>query len=277
MVNPQPHAHAHAPHVPRHIQFHHVAVDGTGTTSYATRSQYQDAVLRVLHRIYHSHTGRAVFHEFGARSHKRMSIVPLDKVVNAFAGAKDLLHATQKGAVERSGATGAPLLDIRGKPIIGQGGGSDSTVSFTPLTFSKYCSQHKRGHKSGAHPDEVLFHEMVHATRQMRGLFDPMPLGFMYDTEEEFYAILLANMYASETGRSVDLRSDHHGFEHLTTDVNVKFLPKRDMADYRYRLVSKLIHAEPKMAHELTRLRHTRFNPIRRYYELQRTSVHVQH
>src|SRR5258708_23434633 len=99
--------------------------------------------------------------------------------------------------------------------------------------------------KSGAQPDEILFHEMVHATRQMRGIFNPMPLGFLYDTEEEFFAILLANIYASETGRPIDLRSDHHGFEHLTTDTNAKFLPKQDMSDYRYRLAVKPVHAEP--------------------------------
>src|SRR5215510_10665663 len=106
---------------------------------------------------------------------------------------------------------------------------------------------------------------MVHATRQMRGIFDPQPLGFLYDTEEEFFAILLANIYASETGRQIDLRADHHGFEHLSTDTNVKFLPKKDDKDYRNRLVKKLIHQETRMAHELAKLKHTPFNPIRRY------------
>jgi hypothetical protein len=82
----------------------------------------------------------------------------------------------------------------------------------------------------------------------------------------------LANIYASETGRPIDLRSDHHGFEHLTTDTNAKFLPKRDMTDCRYRLVYKLVHEEPRMTHELRNI-HCPFNPIRRYYELQRTHV----
>jgi hypothetical protein len=118
---------------------------------------------------------------------------------------------------------------------------------------------------------------MLHATRQLRGLFNPVPLAFLYDTEEEFFAILLANIYASETGRPIDLRSDHHSFEHLDTDTNVKFLPKRDMSDYRYRLVDKLVHQEPKMVRELERVKHVPFNPIRRYYELQRTSVHIHH
>ena len=271
------HSHLHPVHKPHHPHYHHVTVDGTGTKSYATPAQYEQAVLRLLHRIHHSHTGQAVFHEFVKRSNHLMKIIPLENVFNAFAGPTDWLHATEKGQVERSGADGHVLLDNNGKPIVGQGGGSDSVVSFTPLTFSKYCSQQKHGHKSGAHPDEVLFHEMIHATRQMRGIFDPLPLGFLYDTEEEFYAILLANIYASETGRAIDIRSDHHGFEHLTTDTNAKFLPKRDNNDYRYRLVAKLVHEEPKMAYELNKLKHTPFNPIRRYFELQTTSIFIHH
>jgi hypothetical protein len=62
--------------------------------------------------------------------------------------------------------------------------------------------------------------EMVHASWQMRGLLDPLPLSFLYDTGEDFFAILLANVYASESGRAVGLRSDHHGFEHLNTDID---------------------------------------------------------
>lgn len=281
MANLHPHTHAHlhpAHHKPKHLHYHHVTIDGTGTKSYATPSQYEHAVLHQLRRIHHSHTGQAVFHEFVNRATHLMKIIPYEqKQLNAFASAKDLLHATKRGQVERSGADGHVLLDGHGKPIAGKGGGSDSDVSFTPVMFTKYCNQHKHGHKSGAQPDEVLFHEMIHATRQMRGLLDPLPLGFLYDTEEEFFAILLANIYASETGRPIDLRSDHHGFEHLSTDTNAKFLPKRDMTDYRYRLVDKLVHQEPKMAHELNRLHHVPFNPIRRYYELHRMSIHIHH
>jgi hypothetical protein len=94
-------------------------------------------------------------------------------------------------------------------------------------------------------------------------------------TAGKIFAILLANIYASETGRPIDLRSDHHGFEHLTPDTNVKFLPKRDASDYKYKLIEKLVHQEPKMCRELARLKHTPFNPIRRYFDLQITTVHV--
>jgi hypothetical protein len=273
MAGPHPQTHLHPHHKPTHLEYHHVTIDGTGTKSYAAPPQYERAVLHQLRRIHHSRTGRAVFHEFEKRSHHFMKIVPYEQAqLNAFASAKDVLHATRKGQPERSGVDGHTLLDGHGKPIVGKGGGSDSDVSFTPLMFTKYCKQHKNGHRSGAQPDEVLFHEMVHATRQMRGIFNPLPLGFLYDTEEEFFAILLANIYASETGRPIDLRSDHHGFEHLTPDTNAKFLPKRDMTDYRYRLVSKLVHEEPRMALELRNIG-CLFNPIRRYYELQRPHI----
>jgi hypothetical protein len=268
MAVPQTHLHPH--HKPKHLEYHHVTIDGTGTKSYVTPSQYELAVLHQLRRIYHSRTGHAVFHEFEIRSHHFMKIIPYEQAqLNAFASPTDLLHATRKGKPERSGGDGHELL-ANGKPVIGKGGGSDSDISFTPGMFTKYCNQHKNGHRSGAQPDEVLFHEMVHATRQMRGIFNPLPLGFFYDTEEEFFAILLANIYASETGRPIDLRSDHHTFDHLTTDTDAKFLPGK--TDYRYKLVSKLIHQEPGMALQLRNI-HCLFNPIRRYYELQRTHI----
>ncbi len=269
---PHPHhgAHHHAP-PKKPIHYHNITIDGTGTKSYKTPVYYEHAVVALLQRIHNSHTGQAVFHEFEKRTHKVMKVIPLENVVNAFAGADDILHATAKGQILRSGADGSVLTDAAQNTWAGKGGGSDSTVSFNPLTWTKFCAQKKRGHKCGAHPDEILFHEMIHATRQMRGILDPKPLGFLYDTEEEFFAIVIANIYASETGRQIDIRSDHAGFEHLTTDTNVKFLPKKDYTDYRYRLVHQLVRTEPRMAMELAKLKHVPFNPIRRYFELQRS------
>jgi len=114
----------------------------------------------------------------------------------------------------------------------------------------------------------------VHATRQDARIFNPSPLGFLYDTEEEFFAILLANIYASETGRPIDLRSDHHGFEHLTTDTNAKFLPKQDMSGLP---LSACVQTGSRRAEDGPRTeKHTlpHSTPIRPYYELQRTHVH---
>jgi len=46
-----------------------------------------------------------------------MKIIPYEQAqLNAFASAKDVLHATRKGQAERSGADGTVLLDSHGKP-----------------------------------------------------------------------------------------------------------------------------------------------------------------
>jgi hypothetical protein len=58
-------------------------------------------------------------------------------------------------------------------------------------------------------PEDVLFHELVHTLRLYRGLFRPTPMGDFFETVEEYYAILLTNMYVTEVGRPKDRRADH--------------------------------------------------------------------
>ena len=67
-------------------------------------------------------------------------------------------------------------------------------------------------------PDDVLFHEMVHVLRQFRGLFKPTRLGDGFEFVEEYYAVLLTNMYVTETGRPQDRRASHRlPFETLSS------------------------------------------------------------
>jgi hypothetical protein len=254
-----------------------VIIDGTGTKQYATPARYEHAVLTQLRRIHHSKTGRALFREF--RAHHTLQIIPFEErdphdqlIFNAYAIAKDPQHATRAGQPERSGSNGQVLPDALGNPVIGDGTGSDSDIKFTPGMFTRFCRHQKarRLPRSGAQPDEVLFHEMVHSTREMLGIFDPLPFRFGYDTEEEFFAILLANIYASETGRPIDLREDHHGFDHLWADTDAKFIP--NPSDPFYRLIAKLVTQQPVMALEIGKI-NCRFNPIRRYFQME----HDQH
>src|SRR5207244_2152716 len=121
-------------------------------------------------------------------SHHGLSIVPYNDHTqdNAYAGATDSYHSTIKGGKIRYAGdvanspydkaaghnvddTGKPILDASGNPYVGQGGGSNSVITYSPVTWFRYIHHH-RGHRSGAQPDEILFHEMVHAARQMRGI-----------------------------------------------------------------------------------------------------------
>jgi hypothetical protein len=64
----------------------------------------------------------------------------------------------------------------------------------------------------GTAADEILLHELVHCARHMKTWADPSLYNFTgmgdgFENIEEFYAVLIANMYSSETGRP--LRRDH--------------------------------------------------------------------
>ena len=85
---------------------------------------------------------------------------------------------------------------------------------------------------------------MTHATRQMEGLLNNgATLSDGYDNQEEFIAILVANILASEKGRPGDLRANHSGHTLLTQDTDIKFMPKRDEKDYHYTTVGKFNRA----------------------------------
>jgi hypothetical protein len=66
------------------------------------------------------------------------------------------------------------------------------------------------GAEAAAFPEAVLMHELVHAMHQMRGGIEPYPMADGYDNREEFYAIVITNIYCSLTHHP--LRRNHHGF-----------------------------------------------------------------
>jgi hypothetical protein len=96
--------------------------------------------------------------------------------------------ATAKGA--------AVMLQADGRPVIGPGMGAHSHIRFTP-------SMYRPSSGPGQAPDEVLFHELVHASREMRGVFFRMPANKGYIDLEEYIAIILCNIYLSEKRQEV--------------------------------------------------------------------------
>jgi hypothetical protein len=115
---------------------------------------------------------------------------------------------------------------------IGEGLGDDSIIEFTPDAF--------KGPKMslpGQGPDEVLFHELVHASRTMRGVVNAEYVNRNYEDQEEYLAIALANIYMSEKGQWI-LRGDHdterlmgkklNGFMNNSQQVN---LPPMQLMD----------------------------------------------
>jgi hypothetical protein len=100
---------------------------------------------------------------------------------------------------------------------VGTGKGSNVELQFSPdVIAEKSCY----GGKSGSLPDEMFVHEIVHVLRMMQGKRNPYPTkNPAYTNEEEFLAVVTANVYISEKGSS-DLRRDYDGHSPLAAPLN---------------------------------------------------------
>jgi hypothetical protein len=142
-------------------------------------------------------------------------------------------------------------------------------VYFTP-DASCHVDPKTKDFKPGGTPAETLFHELVHAFRivnekasdRVGPSLPYIPERFQkyptYDVEEDFFAILIANIFSSETGRP--LRKDHSGLEALPSQLstNKGFLAIEPYA----RLVRQFCKDHPSVSQELRDVP-SAFNPIK--------------
>jgi hypothetical protein len=77
-----------------------------------------------------------------------------------------------------------------GKPLKGTGKGADVRVSYTPRDWVGYVGTWT--------PETVLLHELTHAARALLGLQNDKGTHDWYVNEEEFYGVLLENLFRSE-------------------------------------------------------------------------------
>lgn len=174
---------------------------------------FETSVATALGELGARDTGRAVLRAIDG-SPRRLTIVPY------FGGSKDNPNATARPTHPRAARRrGLRPRDASGQvtsSTLGTGQGSDSVVEFLPPQFARHVPGIAVGAGPGSLRDEVLLHELVHALRHLRGLRTHQPVRFQrtftYDNREEFYAILIANIYRSECGRA-GLRHDHSGFD----------------------------------------------------------------
>jgi hypothetical protein len=200
---------------------------------------YENSVIKLIHRIVGTYTGRAVFREVeritvasgDVMSQKTMVIEPninapsqdiksgdkgytgdstRDLAVNAYATAEDRARATPKGKIYGGERFGKGI----DTPRRGIGGGGNTTVTFTPEHFVFKGLNYQVGIANpdwGLKGDEMLIHEMIHGLRHMAGLLhyrQKVPFQDGYNSIEEFFAILIANIYRSECDRQ-KIRKDH--------------------------------------------------------------------
>lgn len=214
----------------------HISVSGDAT--------YEKEVLRLVNRILLTQTGQAI--DLKIRTHGWVFINAGDpKDANAATSSSGTPAAriefypnTRLDRANVSLATGPVTLKVR-------------TIRLSP----------------GYGPDEVLFHEMVHAARLLGkddGALD----------EEEFFAVLVANIYISEKGKSFgDLRYRYDALSRSMTEAEVEpfvFLLQYDAAkkEDHYDLIDKFCRQHTQIAPMIAKAP-GKFNPIRDYYTLK--------
>jgi hypothetical protein len=190
--------------------------------------------------------------------------------VNAYASPDSWENATPNNhsALQCGGpSTGQPIQEgwIWRTDIIGNGNGSNVHVDFTPgMWRTPPALGGSPGTTStsgpGSQADEILLHEMLHGYRDMTGKLLCTSTGNDdYDTFEEYFAIVITNMYVSEVSGNPNapLRSNHHSFSRLSYP---DLFP--DQAENRRRL--QRIHGESLNLTERLALRgRGPFNPFR--------------
>jgi hypothetical protein len=175
-------------------------------------------------------------------------------------------HVTQTGMPILDPNTGIGSTDDQGNFIgSGEGTGDDSFVEFSPEAFVSGSPSRPPG--PGMEPDEVLFHELVHASRQVVGVVYFLPVTQGYDNEEEYIAIVLCNIYIRESHNAAALRGDHG---QATLNDPEHFLDNGQRVDLAHRmLLERFRLRQQHFFDDLARIdaSTTPFNPVRQYSE----------
>ncbi|WP_163153136.1 M91 family zinc metallopeptidase [Bradyrhizobium uaiense] len=168
----------------------------------AAKNGYRRQIVGLLKQIQSHPTGRALLDEFGTSKPSFARIRPynLDDA-NALTVADDLDQ--QQYIIARGARLTADPKKKEMFKVVGKGGGANCDVLFSPekaeLLRKKFKKAH-HGHAPAMATDEVLYHELVHASRMIAGVMNFAPADHWYQDSEEYLAVILTNIYVSDKG-----------------------------------------------------------------------------
>ncbi len=177
--------------------------------------QHQDKVATCLGRIDSFPSGKALLTELGLTVHS-VRLMPYWHFFRTMTGA-DYFNSTSIPVEPRESRSyiaegtmpdyedeyekNAPLRGDDNEPMSGKGTGKGSNVV---LFFSAEIWESDGAPKGpGFRPDEVLFHELVHITRMIRGRVTHVKVDGKggYGNIEEYFATVISNVYLSDEGQ----------------------------------------------------------------------------
>jgi hypothetical protein len=175
------------------------------------RKGFLDQVAAQLDEIWKRRTGKALQAEIGVHAGRRVTIFPYELLKLADAPYNSNTMSDPNRNCPACGyRKRMPVLDNHGEPRqnvgLGTGEGNGAWIGYSPWFWGKDGTSGQ--HEVGLDKDEVLFHELVHASRLMRGVFNMAKAFPYYQNEEEYIAVVVSNIYLSEKGSSV-VRGGH--------------------------------------------------------------------
>lgn len=228
---------------------------------------YEQAVNRVLNTIAKTRVGKTMFDEINLRSHA-ITIIPTRVTETRDAGTSPVLPPGNPIAIAARSPKEQPVLvrdlstlgvckDVplthNNKIVRGTGAGTDESIEFTP--------RHWIGMGNKATADCVLVHELTHALRANMGLIQGKQTCNDYLNEEEFFAILIENLYRSElnkNGESLILRWHHHG----AVEMPPKLADPAFFFQFHKEKIVRMQHEMPHFVTTLMDIRDIAFNPF---------------
>jgi hypothetical protein len=188
----------------------------------AAKKEFETGIFNLLLQISHLQSGRAIMKEI-RRLGRWIRIVPYIPEGEDWTGASERPYnetaGTRKHWLKRDNDG-----DVYAKRERGSGLGSACEIKFiTPglaarLRTPAAIKTPTKMPDPLAKADEILVHEMVHAIRDLAGVSARcrVPRQPRYDNFEEFYAIVVANVFRSECGRKEVRNDNHHAFESMS-------------------------------------------------------------
>jgi NleD-like pathogen effector protein (putative zinc metallopeptidase) len=197
---------------------HDQNLDDKLTQYYAEKGQHFHSIKDLLdNNVFAkwSSTGAALAAEIARAKGHVLTFSPMDwDADTASAHADDTTDGTMVEEWVRDGdgdRIDFPAKSGANAPHKGGAKGTDVTIRFSPsfYTVRSVANQINAKPPPWKAQDVVLLHEMVHAAAYLNGVMSARPIREDFDTETEFMAILIGNIYMSEGG-ATRLRGSHH-------------------------------------------------------------------
>lgn len=181
---------------------------------------FADKIEKMLNDwIYYSHVGRQVLKEIWAAGDGRVVTIQYQQGTWNSIVADDPKTAEDEEANQFASGHkyGMKFLDV----AVGTGKGASPVLNYDPATQvpQQFCKGGVCPAPRFILPRFVLFHELVHSMRQMKGLWvtGAAKLNGKPTTLEEGIAIVLTNMLMSEKGDNT-IRADHQSIDTVVAD-----------------------------------------------------------